>query len=320
MRLWPEEYEELRDEARRVVAQSMAAVAAVYETDPEAAAAAGDLAGQRAAIARTYVTVPEAVEREIAGIRCLEFHDARDHAPSGVYLHFHGGGMTMGAPEMSSLRNLDLHRRIGLTVVSVDYRVAPEHPYPAGPDDGLTVARWLLEEGLAEYGADRIVVGGESAGGYMAAAVLLRIRDALGVDALARVVGANLVCGVYDWGMTPSQRGVRAYDGPDLLSPAGIASCVAAYLPGMTPEECRAPAVSPAHADLRGMPPAFFSVGSCDHLLDDSIVLAGRWAAVNDVELFVAPDLPHGFSNFPCTIVDRWNEQFDAWLARVLGR
>ena len=99
-------------------------------------------------------------------------------------------------------------RRTGMAVVSVDYRMAPEHPYPAGPDDGVAVAAWLLEHGEDEFGSARILTGGESAGGYMAAAVLLRIRDELG--AIDRVDGANLVYGVHDWGRPPSQRGTRA--------------------------------------------------------------------------------------------------------------
>src|SRR5690606_4966418 len=146
-------------------------------------------------------------------------------------------------------------------------------PYPAGPDDGVAVAAWLLEHGADELGSARILIGGESAGGYMAAAVLLRIRDEL--HAAGRIDGVNLVFGVYDWGRSPSQRGIRVVDGPDMLTPDGIELFTESYLPGRTDDERRDPAVSPLFADLRGLAPALFSVGTSDHLLDDTLMLAG---------------------------------------------
>ena len=191
-------------------------------------------------------------------------------------------------------------------MVSASYRLAPEDPFPAGVDDGVAVARWLLDNGgkaVAEggFGSRRIIVGGESAGGYLAAAVLLRIRDELG--AIDRVAGANLVYGIYDWRRSPSHLGLRPTDGPDLLSPDGFTFFTDAYLPGRTDAERRDPAVSPAFADLHGLPPALLSVGTNDHLMDDTLLLASRWSAAGgDVDLFVGPDLPHGFNAFSlCT-------------------
>jgi acetyl esterase len=263
------------------------------------------------------VTVPEAVEREIAGVRCRVF--VPNGPAAAVYLHFHGGGMIIGKPEMSDLGNKRLCDRHALAVVSVDYSLAPEHPFPAGPDDGVAVARWLLEHGEEEFGSARLLTGGESAGGYMAAAVLLRIRDEL--NAGDRVEGANLVFGVYDWGRSPSQRGLRRHDGPDLLDPEGISFFSDCYLPGRSDDERRHPAISPAFADLRDLPSAFMSVGTCDHLVDDTLMLSARWAAAgNDTELFVAPDMPHGFMGYPCAITERWAEQTDAWFSDVLSR
>jgi acetyl esterase/lipase len=218
---------------------------------------------------------------------------------------------------MNDIPNVDFRDRFGTAAVSVDYRLAPEHPFPAGPDDGVAVARWLLEHGEEEFGTSRIIVGGESAGGYMAAAVLLRIRDEL--DAVDRVVGANLVFGVYDWGRSPSQRGIRPTDGLDLLEPEGIEFFTECYLPGMSDDERRAPAISPAFADLRGLPPALMSVGTADHLLDDTLTLAARWSAAgNDLDLVVLPDLPHGFMAVPCGLTSHWAERTYAWFERVL--
>ena len=124
--------------------------------------------------------------------------------------------MVAGAPEMMDIGSVHMRDTYGVAVVSVDYRKAPEHPYPAGPDDGIAVAAWLLEHAESEFGSGRILMGGESAGGYMTAAVLLRVRDDL--HAADRILGANLVFGVYDWGRSASQRGLRPHDGPDVLS------------------------------------------------------------------------------------------------------
>jgi acetyl esterase/lipase len=271
---------------------------------------------RRAHMDRHSLAVPEAQEREIAGVRCRVF--TPEGRARGVYLHFHGGGMITGSPEMNDFPNRELARQHGLAVVSVDYRLAPEHPYPAGPDDGIAVAAWLLEHADRELGSGRLLVGGESAGGYMAAAVLLRARDEL--RAIERFAGANLVFGVYDWGRSPSQRGIRPHEGPDVLEPSSILFFTDCYLPGKSDDERRDPAISPAFADLRGLPPALMSVGTTDHLLDDTLLLASRWAAAgNDVELFVAPDMPHGFLFFPCAITARFAEQTKRWFERVLS-
>jgi acetyl esterase/lipase len=318
VRLWSPEIDAMREEAR-------ASVGAGFDLVSEMLGHSGPIPDdplERAKVARAdfermYVPSPDAIEREIAGVRCRTF--VPEGPASAVYLHFHGGGMVLGAPEMNDIGNADLCTRFGMAVVSVDYRLAPEHPHPAGVDDGVAVARWLVEHAEAELGSASLILGGESAGGYMAAAVTLRIRDELG--AIDRVAGANLVFGVYDWGRSPSQRGLRAHDGPDVLDPEGIEFFTDCYLPGLTDDERRDPGVSPAFADLRGLPRALMSVGTTDHLLDDTLMLASRWAAAgNEVELFVAPDLPHGFMAYPCGITDRWAKTTFAWFADVLGR
>ena len=315
MRLWSDEIEALRPEAREVLARDFAAVEALIGERKPIADRDERVAQARASMAQAFTPLEGAIEREIAGVPCRLF--VPDGDARAVYLHFHGGGMMVGAPEMNDIGNKELCRRFGVAVVSVDYRLAPEHPWPAGPDDGVAVAEWILAKGGDEFGADRVVIGGESAGGYMAAAVALRIRDEL--SAIDHVDGVNLVFGVYDWGRSPSQRGIRPVDGPDILDPDGIRFFADCYLPGRTDDERREPAVSPAFADLRGLPPALMSVGTGDHLLDDTLVLASRWAAAgNEVELFVAPELPHGFMAFQCGITARWADTTYAWFGRVV--
>jgi acetyl esterase/lipase len=234
-----------------------------------------------------------------------------------VYLHFHGGGMISGCAAMMDIPNQMLARQLEIVVVSVEYRKAPEFPWPAGPDDGVAVARELLARAGSDLGSDRLLIGGESAGAYMTAAVALRVRDEL--QAIDRVDGLNLTYGIYDFGGTPSQRGVRPSDEFDILAPDFVALVADCYLPDRTSEERRAPEISPLYADLRGLPPCFVSVGTCDHLLDDSLLFATRAAAAGvDVDLFVLPEMSHAFQMFDCGITRAWSAAQSAWMAARL--
>jgi acetyl esterase/lipase len=220
--------------------------------------------------------------------------------------------MMLGSPRMNDTGNAGLCERHRITVISVDYRLAPEHPFPAGGDDCLAVARWVLER---EKGP--IVLGGESAGGYYAALTLLRIRDELG--AIDRISGANLVFGVYDLSGTPTGLGVRPNEVPDILTGDLGEFVLECYLPGRSRLDARAAAFSPLYAHLHDLPPAIFTVGSADHLLDDTLFMARRWEAYgNHAELAVYPDCIHGFVGFPMELAKRANERIDEFFDRVL--
>ncbi len=314
MTLWPEEYEGMRAEARataQVIAEMFGAGApGAVPTDRDERVRA-----QREMMKALEVVSPAGIDQDIAGVPCRVFRP--DRPARAVYLHFHGGAMMLGSPLMNDGANADLASRFDLAVVSVDYRLAPEHPHPAGSDDCLAVARWLVEHGEGEFGSPRIVVGGESAGGYYAALTTLRIRDEL--DAIDRVIGANLVFGIYDHSGTPSMRGVRPSDVPDILTADPTRFINQCFLPGLSPEECRDPSISPLYAELHALPPALFTVGSADHLLDDSLFMAARWAAYgNESELAVYPDCIHAFNAFPTELAKRANERIDAFFERVL--
>jgi hypothetical protein len=133
MRLWSAEMDGERAEARAAVAQGFAAFREILgpREDDAAAGSARDAAAvareRRGHMARYAVAVPEAVEQSIAGVRCRVFRP--EERARAVYLHFHGGGMVTGLPEMNDIPNRELARRHGIAVVSVDYRLAPEHPY-----------------------------------------------------------------------------------------------------------------------------------------------------------------------------------------------
>jgi acetyl esterase len=251
------------------------------------------------------VYVPEARVVEIEGpggplqLRIID----PEREPAGTFLHFHGGGWTLGDSDGQDLRLQRLARETGLTAVSVNYRLAPENPYPAGPDDCEAAAVWLLgKEGKESVGAPGpLAIGGDSAGGHLAATTLLRLRDRHGITGAFRA--AVLQYGAFDLSMTPSQRlwGERNL----VLSTPIIGWFADQFLPGRDREQRRDPDVSPLYADLSGMPPAIFTIGTQDPLLDDSLFMEARWReAGHDTELHIWPEAPHGFIGLPMTVAD----------------
>lgn len=245
----------------------------------------------------------------------LRLREHRCPRSRGVMLHIHGGGWLSGAPEMTDLINEGLARDIGLTVVSVDYRLAPEAPFPAGIDDCLAAAHWLIDHAVAEYGTANLVIGGESAGAHLAALTLQRLAAA--GDA-ARFVAANLVFGVYDLGLLPQARGIGFDAATDLLTTDDLEVMVECFTPGWTVEDRRDRVVSPLFGDLRGLPPALFTVGTADHLADDTYLMSSRWAAAgNGVELLSYPDAPHGCIGLP-TVFARWIVELERFLDEQL--
>jgi acetyl esterase len=236
---------------------------------------------------------------------------------TGVYLHIHGGGWVLGCCDEQDDRLAALADATGLCAVSVDYRLAPEHPYPAAPDDCEDVAMWLVDRGREELGLpNRLAIGGESAGAHLAVTTLLRLRDRHG---LAGAFGAaNLVYGVYDLSMTPSQRN---WGDRDLILSTPIMHFFGrAFAGDRTTEELRDPDLSPLYAELHDLPPAIFSVGDQDPLLDDSLFMAARWrAAGNHAELQVWPESAHGFTAFPLALARVANEAQYEFLRAALG-
>ena len=318
MKLWPDEYEDLRAEAREM-GETIADLLNEADAPDGSVDPAGRVEFMRRALAAVEVEDPRGVDEEIAGVPCRTFRP-EGATPTAVYLDFHGGGMMIGSPRLDDTRNAAYMEQLGVAVVSVDYRLAPEHPFPEGSDDCLAVAAWLVEHAEAELGTGRLLIGGESAGGYYTVNTLLRVRDELGQGAVDRFLAANVIFGVLDVSRTPSQRGIRVAEARDMLDPGGIEFFSEQYTPGMTEAERRSPAVSPLYADLQGLPPAIFTVGTADHLLDDSLFMANRWAvAGNEAELAVYPDCGHGFTAFPTELAKRAGERINSFLATALA-
>jgi acetyl esterase/lipase len=318
VQLWDEELESYREEARALLRYlpDLRAEAASAPSDPVARAEQ-----MRASMQTLLPAAPSemAQERSIPGpagdvpVRVF----VPEERPRALFLHLHGGGWLLGEPVMNDPMNEHLARDLGIAVVSVDYRLAPEHPYPAGPDDCQAGAQWLLEHGAAEFGADRLLIGGESAGGHLTLVTALRVRDRLG--AAQRLLGLNLVFGWYDVNGTPSQYGNGGH--PDMLDPEGLRFMAECFTPGMSHEQRRHPDVSPLYADFTGLPPCLVSVGTLDHLLDDSLLLAPRLAVSGvPVDLAVYPDSPHGFMAMPGRMAQAHANRLDAWILAQLER
>ena len=233
--------------------------------------------------------------------------------PRGIYLHLHGGGWVLGGADMQDPMLERIADNTGQAVVAPEYRLAPEHPYPAGPDDCEAAARWLVENGRREFGTDRLTVGGESAGGHLTAVTILRMRDRHGYSGFR---GANIVYGAFDLAMTPSQR--QFGNTRLVLRTIDMQQFYNAFLPTITNR--RVPDISPLYADLKNLCPALFTVGTRDSLLDDTLFMHARWvAAGNQAELAIYPGGPHGFTLFPTDLAKAATARMDAFLNRVLG-
>jgi acetyl esterase/lipase len=221
--------------------------------------------------------------------------------------------MVLGAADLQDPMLERVNETAGLACVSVGYRLAPENPYPAPPDDCDAAALWLVKNARAEFGSDALAIGGESAGATLSAVTLLRLRDRHGFTGFR---AANFVYGAFDLSMTPSQK--QFGNERLVLRTVDIEQFMGAYLPGE--KDLRDPDISPLYADLQGLPPALFTVGTRDALLDDSLFMYARYlAAGNRAELAIYPGGAHAFNFFPMTIAVQANARMDEFLAREMA-
>jgi acetyl esterase len=242
---------------------------------------------------------------------------APEEEATGGYLHIHGGGWVFGCCDEQDERLWALVEATGLAAISVDYRLAPEHPYPAGPDDCEDAALWLLDRGLAELDLpDRLAIGGESAGGHLSVLTLLRLRDRHGITGAFRA--ANLVYGAFDLSMTPSAR--LWGDRSGFLTSSEMRWFGRSFIGGREEAELRDPDISPLYANLHDLPPALFTVGEHDPLLDDSLFMSARWqAAGNAAELRIWPESTHGFTAFPIALARAANATVYEFLRQAVS-
>lgn len=228
--------------------------------------------------------LPEDIAREdvtVGGVSAerLTPTGARDDA---ALLYLHGGGYGIGSPRSHRHLAGDIAKRAGIVALVPDYRLAPEHPFPAAVDDSLAVYR----ETLKAFAPANIVVAGDSAGGGLAIALLLAARDA------SLPMPAAGVC-ISPWtDMTSSGASYAEKASADpLVTMAGLSRYRDAYL---RDSDRRAALVSPAHADLGGLPPLLVQVGGDEILLDDARLLADKARAGKvDTRLEVWPGMIH---------------------------
>ena len=252
----------------------------------------GDVQALRASFSELMAKVPVAPDIqqnpvEIGGVAGVEVTIQGSEADN-VILYFHGGVYVIGSAASSVPLLGDLVRRTGAKAITLEYRLAPEHPYPAAVEDARAAYEGLLAQGIAPA---QIALAGESAGGGLAVATLLALREA-GVPLPSC---GYLMSPYVDLTLSGETLAAKREVDP-LLTPDGLRARVPDYVAGADASD---PYISPIFGDLRELPPLLIQVGSHEILLSDALRLAGR-AAISDVPvtLDVTPGVPHVFQAY----------------------
>jgi acetyl esterase/lipase len=208
--------------------------------------------------------------------------------PARAVLYLHGGGYVIGSINTHRRLAYDISAASGTRVLVIDYRLAPEHPFPAAVEDATTAWRWLLLQGFA---TSRLAIAGDSAGGGLTLATLVNLRDQkLGLPACAAAISPWVdLEGVGD-SIT-----ARAAQDP-MVQKDGLLWMAGLYLNG---KDAKTPLAAPLHADLKGLPPILVQAGTAETLLDDATRVAEKLHAAGvDVRLAIWPNMLHVFPLF----------------------
>jgi monoterpene epsilon-lactone hydrolase len=208
--------------------------------------------------------------------------------PARAVLYLHGGGYVIGSIHTHRRLAYDISAAAGARVLVIDYRLAPEHPFPAAVDDAATAWRWLLQQGFA---TSRLAIAGDSAGGGLTLATLINLRDQkLGLPACAVAISPWV-----DLEGVGNSITARAAQDP-MVQKDGLLWMAGLYLNG---RDAKTPLAAPLHADLKGLPPFLVQVGTAETLLDDATRIAEKLHAAGvDVRLAVWPNMLHVFPLF----------------------
>jgi len=215
---------------------------------------------------RVFPTPPDVkVEAVMAPDRPAEWLTPPGARTDAVVLYLHGGGYVIGSPRSHRHLAAAIARAAGTRALLLDYRLAPEHPFPGGLEDAVAAYQWLLGGGVAPA---RIVVAGDSAGGGLTMATLLALRE----RGLPRPAAAVCISPWVDLTNSAASYATKAAVDP-IVTLDSIALLTQAYIGTGDPKQ---PLVSPLYADLRNLPPLLIQVGSDEVLLDDALGLAER--------------------------------------------
>jgi acetyl esterase/lipase len=256
----------------------------------------GDLAQQRAVFHEMIASIPLPAEvsttpGELGGVPVVTV-TTPGHDPSSVLLYFHGGAYAIGSAADAAGLAADVAGRVGARAISVDYRLAPENPFPAAVDDAVAAYRALLDSGIP---SSRIAFVGESAGGGLVVAALVALKDA----GLPQPSSAAVFSPWVDLTLSGDSAVGKAEVDPS-LTVEGLRVRARDYL-GAT--DTASQPGSPLFADLSGLAPLLIQAGSHEILLDDAVRLAARAAAQDvRVELQVWPGVPHVFQAFAAVL------------------
>jgi monoterpene epsilon-lactone hydrolase len=252
----------------------------------------GDVAEQRVVFEEMMAAIPVPADvttssGSLGGIPVVNVEVAGAD-PERIIFYLHGGAYAIGTAASSVGLASDLARRAGVRLVSVDYRLAPEHPYPAAIEDAVAAYRGLVDSGVA---ASAIAIAGESAGAGLAAATLVALKH----TGLPQPSAAVLMSPWADLTLSGDSISAKAAVDP-ALTPEGLRRRAVDYVPA---GDRTAELVSPIFADLTGLPPLLIQAGSHEILLDDATGLAARAAAADvEVRFEVTPGVPHVFQGF----------------------
>ncbi len=213
-------------------------------------------------------------------------------ATDAVLLYLHGGGYVIGSPVTHRNLCATIASGAGIPVLSLDYRLAPEHPHPAAVTDATAAYSWLLEQGFLP---SRIAIAGDSAGGGLTIATLVKLRD----DGVAQPAAAVAISPWVDIAMTGESM-VEFADLDPIVEPVGLGRMADWFIDGGDKTD---PLASPIYADLHGLAPVLIHVGAVETLLDDSRRLHKAIAAAGGrSELVEFPEMVHVFHAF-CNLI-----------------
>jgi len=250
-------------------------------------------------------------------IPCRMFKPERGEV-KGLYMHIHGGGWVLQSEAYQDELLKYMADNTGLTVVSIGYRLAPEDPFPAGPEDCYDAAEYLIKNGKDRFGNELMFMGGESAGGHLSVLTALYLLPRYPTFSFR---GLLLHFGAYDLsGFFPM---VDHHERGLIIDRDIMQHYIDVFVPNTTPMQRRDSTISPFFADIRGLklPPALFTCGTEDPLLDDTVMMGAKWMMWgNEAVVRIYNGAPHGYIMFPPGTCDAVQQGLDASTQFILEK